>query len=276
LTIIASPMGSSRSAKSCRLHHLRIICILPARPIPKRSARARRDEALSKQIQRVWEGNFQAYGARKVWLQLRREGQIVAHCTVERLMRQLGLQGAVRGKTVKTTISDPAAPCPLDRVNRQFTAERPNALWVANFTYVSTWQGFVYVAFVIDMFAPYIVGWKVSGSRPGRFRVGCAGASLIRTPAAPPGRPDSSQRPRRTLCLDPLHRASGRCRHRSVGDSYDNALDETINGLYKTEVIPRQSWKSREAVELATLSWVDWFNQRRLLQPIGNIPPCRG
>ncbi len=155
-------------------------------PPSLRPARARRDESLSEQIRRVWEDNFQVYGARKVWLQLRREGVAVARCTVERLMRELGLQGVVRGKPVKTTVSNPKAPCPLDRVNRQFTAERPNRLWVADFTYVSTWQGFVYVAFVIDVFSRYIVGWKVSSSARADFVLDALEQALYARQTGPP------------------------------------------------------------------------------------------
>ena len=175
----------------------------------RRSRRARRDDVLSTHIQRVWDGNFHVYGARKVWRQLRREGVVAARCTVERLMRRLGLKGVVRGKPVKTTVSDKATPCPLDKVNRQFRAERPNALWVSDFTYVSTWQGFVYVAFVIDVFARRIAGWRVSSSARTDFCSRCAGAGLV---CPSPGRsrwPHPSQRPRRAVCFYPLHRAPG-------------------------------------------------------------------
>jgi putative transposase len=244
----------------------------------KRSARARREEVLSEHIQQVWDENFQAYGARKVWLQLGRAGQNAARCTVERLMRQRGLRGVVRGKTLKTTVSNPAAPCPLDRVNRQFTADRPNALWVADFTFVSTWQGFVYVAFVIDVFSRFIVGWKVSASARTDFVLDALEQALYaRRPGRQGGLIHHSDRGVQYVSIrysERLTEAGIEASVGSVGDSYDNALAETINGLYKTEVIRRQSWKSREAVELATLSWVDWFNQRRLLMPIGNIPPA--
>jgi putative transposase len=241
-----------------------------------RSARAKRDESLSDQIRHIWNENFQAYGARKVWLQLRREGKDVARCTVERLMRKLGLQGVVRGKTIKTTVSRPDAAYPLDRVKRQFTAGRPNALWVADFTYVSTWQGFVYVAFVIDVFSRFIVGWKVSASARTDFVLDALEQALYaRKPVG--GLIHHSDRGVQYVSIrytDRLADAGIEASVGSVGDSYDNALAETINGLYKAEVIYRQSWKNREAVELKTLEWVDWFNHRRLLEPIGNVPPA--
>jgi transposase InsO family protein len=241
-----------------------------------RSARAKSDEGLSGQIRRIWNENFQAYGARKVWLQLRREGKDVARCTVERLMRQLGLQGVVRGKTIKTTLSRPDDAYPLDHVNRQFAAVRPNALWVADFTYVSTWQGFVYVAFVIDVFSRFIVGWKVSASARTDFVLDALEQALYaRKPVG--GLIHHSDRGVQYVSIrytERLADAGIEASVGSVGDSYDNALAETINGLYKAEVIYRQCWKNREAVELKTLEWVDWFNHRRLLEPIGNIPPA--
>ena len=244
----------------------------------KRSARARRDEVLSQSIQKIWDENFQVYGARKVWLQLQREGERVARCTVERLMRLRGLRGVVRGKTVKTTVSNPAASYPLDRVNRQFTADRPNTLWVADFTFVSTWQGFVYVAFVVDVFSRFIVGWKVSASARTDFVLDALEQALYaRRPVRHGGLIHHSDRGVQYVSIrytERLAEAGIEASVGSVGDSYDNALAETINGLYKTEVIHRQPWKSREAVELATLAWIDWFNHRRLLEPIGNIPPA--
>jgi transposase InsO family protein len=243
-----------------------------------RSARAWRDERLSEQIQRVWDDNFQVYGARKVWLQLRREGAVVARCTVERLMRRLGLKGAVRGTPVNTTVSDKGASCPLDRVNRQFRAERPNALWVSDFTYVSTWQGFVYVAFVIDVFSRYIVGWKVSGSARADFVLDALEQALYaRRPTRHGGLIHHSDRGVQYVSIrytERLAEAGIEASVGSVGDSYDNALAETIHGLYQSEVIHRRSWQNREAVEWATLAWVEWFNHRRLLEPIGNIPPA--
>jgi putative transposase len=241
-----------------------------------RPARAKSDEGLSDRIRRIWDENFQAYGARKVWLQLRREGKKVARCTVERLMCQMGLQGVVRGKTIKTTISRPDDAYPLDRVKRQFTAGCPNALWVADFTYVSTWQGFVYVAFVIDVFSRFIVGWKVSASARTDFVLDALEQALYaRKPAG--GLIHHSDRGVQYVSIrytERLADAGIEASVGSVGDSYDNALAETINGLYKAEVIYRQSWKNREAVELKTLEWVDWFNHRRLLEPIGNVPPA--
>ena len=243
-----------------------------------RPNRAWRDDALCQEIRRVWDENKQVYGVRKVWKQLRREGFRIARCTVERLMRRLGLRGVIRGRTVKTTVSDKATPCPLDKVNRQFRAARPNALWVSDFTYVSTWQGFVYVAFVIDVFARRIVGWKVSSSARTDFVLDALEQALhARRPAGDEGLIHHSDRGVQYVSIrysERLAEAGIEPSVGSVGDSYDNALAETINGLYKAEVIHRRSWRNLEAVELATLDWVDWFNHKRLLGPIGDIPPA--
>ena len=242
------------------------------------SARARHDLALREEIGRVFAENFAVYGARKVWRQLCREGQPVARCTVERLMRAMGLQGVIRGKVVRTTISDKAAPCPLDKVNRQFWAARPNQLWVRDFTYVSTWAGFVYVAFIIDVFARYIVGWRVSRTAHTSFVLDALEQALHQRRPRQGGKLiHHSDRGSQYISIkytERLAEAGIEPSVGSVGDSYDNALAETINGLYKAEVIHRRSWKSFEAVEIATLTWVDWFNNRRLLEPIGNIPPA--
>ena len=240
--------------------------------------RAKRDAELCGQIRRLWDTNFQVYGVRKVWRQLRREGTSVARCTVERLMRAMELRGVVRGKTVRTTLSDKAAPCPLDRVNRDFKAPQPNVLWVADFTYVATWIGFVYVAFVIDAFARRIVGWRVSRTAEAGFVLDALEQALhARRPIAG-GLVHHSDRGVQYVSITYTERlvdAGIVPSVGSVGDSYDNALAETINGLYKTEVIRRQgAWRSLEAVELATLTWVDWFNHRRLLEPIGFVPPA--
>jgi len=245
----------------------------------KAPARAQRDAILREHIRRVWEENFRVYGVRKVWRQLGREGIKVARCTVARLMRQMGLQGIVRGKSVRTTISDKAAPCPLDKVNRDFKAPRPNALWVSDFTYVATWSGFVYVAFVIDAFARRIVGWRVSRTAHASFVLDALEQALHeRRPLRGDGLVHHSDRGVQYLSIkytERLAEAGIEPSVGSVGDSYDNALAETINGLYKTEVIRRCGpWRSLEAVEYATLGWVDWFNNRRLLEPIGNIPPA--
>jgi transposase InsO family protein len=241
-------------------------------------ARVRRDAELCEDIQRVWDENRQVYGARKVWRQLQRESIGVARCTVERLMRRLGLRGVVRGKPVRTTVSDKAAACPLDRVNRRFRADRPNALWVSDFTYVSTWQGFVYVAFIIDVFARRIVGWKVSRSARTDFVLDALEQALhARRRLDDDALIHHSDRGVQYVSIrytERLAEAGIEPSVGSVGDSYDNALAETINGLYKAEVIHRQSWRNLEAVELATLTWVDWFNHRRLLEPIGYIPPA--
>jgi transposase InsO family protein len=245
----------------------------------RRPARARRDDVLRAAIHRVWEENFRVYGVRKVWRQLGREGIVVARCTVARLMRAMGLQGAVRGKPVRTTISDKAAPCPRDRVNRQFQASRPNALWVADFTYVATWQGFVYVALVIDAFARRIVGWRVSRSAETGFVLDALEQALHdRRPFRQDGLVHHSDRGSQYVSIrytERLAEAGIEPSVGSVGDSYDNALAETVIGLFKTEVIRRRGpWRHAEAVEFATLEWVDWFNHRRLLEPIGNIPPA--
>jgi transposase InsO family protein len=243
-----------------------------------RSAKAQRDEALMHHIQRVWDTHLQVYGADKVWKQLQREGIPVARCTVERLMRRLGLRGVRRGKVVRTTVAKASAPCPPDRVNRQFQAERPNQLWVADFTYVSTWQGFVYVAFIIDVFARYIVGWRVSRSMQTDFVLDALEQALYARQPERDALIHHSDRGSQYVSI----RYSERLREAGIapsvgskGDSYDNALAETINGLYKAEVIHRRGpWKTAEAVELATLEWVAWFNHHRLLEPIGYIPPA--
>lgn len=243
-----------------------------------RSSRSRRDEVLEGHIERVWQANLQVYGARKVWRQLQREGIQVARCTVERLMRTQGLRGARRGKAVRTTRPDPGAPCPLDRVNRQFAAERPNQLWVSDFTYVSTWHGFVYVAFVIDVFARRIVGWRVSRSMHTEFVLDALEQALWARQPERNALTHHSDRGAQYVSIRYSERLSVAGIEPSVGsrgDSYDNALAETINGLYKAEVIHRRGpWKSVEAVELATLEWVSWFNHHRLLEPIGYIPPA--
>ncbi|WP_288381941.1 IS3 family transposase [uncultured Massilia sp.] len=243
-----------------------------------RCARAQRDDVLSVDIERVWQANMQVYGADKVWRQLRREGTEVARCTVERLMRKAGLRGVMRGKVVRTTVADAKAPCPLDRVNRQFKAQRPNQLWVSDFTYVSTWQGFVYVAFVIDVFARRIVSWRVSSSMRTDFVLDALEQALY---ARQPERNElvhHSDRGSQYVSIKYSERLAEAGIEPSVGskgDSYDNALAETINGLYKAELIHRRApWKTREAVELATLEWVSWFNHHRLLEPLGYIPPA--
>ena len=237
----------------------------------------RRDEELCAQIRRVHQDNFRVYGARKVWRQLRREDVAVARCTVERLMRRLGLQGVVRGRRCRTTIADDAAERPLDRVNRQFKASRPNELWVADFTYVATWSGFVYVAFVVDVFARRIIGWRVARTMRTDLVLDALEQALwSRVNVC--GVVHHSDRGSQYLSIRYSERLADfgvEPSVGSVGDSYDNALAETIIGLYKTEVIHhRGPWRSVDAVEYATLEWVDWFNHRRLLEPIGNVPPA--
>jgi putative transposase len=239
--------------------------------------RVQHDAELCNSIQRVWHENFRVYGARKVWRQLRREGVSVARCTVERLMGRLGLRGVVRGRRCRTTIPAAVAERPLDRVQRQFHAMRPNQLWVADFTYVATWAGFVYVAFVIDVFARSIVGWRVTRSMSTELVLDALEQALHAR------RPDEklihhSDRGCQYLSIrytERLAEAGIDASVGSVGDSYDNALAETIIGLYKTEVIhERGPWRGIDPVEYATLEWVDWFNNRRLLEPIGNVPPA--
>jgi putative transposase len=242
---------------------------LPARHI--------RDAVLEVEIHRVWEENFHLYGARKVWRQLNREHIFVARCTVERLMRKLGLQGVVRGRGYKTTIPDDAAARPADLVQRKFTATRPNQLWVADITFVATWRGVVYVAFVIDVFARCIVGWRVWNSLKTDLVLDALEQALY-SRTGTKGLVHHSDRGSQYLSIrytERLAEAGIEASVGSVGDSYDNALAETINGPYKTEVIrPRGPWRTMDAVEYATLQWVDWFNNRRLLEPIGDIPPA--
>ena len=241
------------------------------------SDRAKRDAELRPEIRRVFEENWRVYGVRKVWRQLGREGISVARCTVARLMKEMGLQGAIRGKPHRTTVPDKAQPCPLDRVNRQFRVPAPDRLWVSDFTYVATWAGFVYVAFVIDAFARRIVGWRVSRTAHAGFVLDALEQAVHqRQPGA--GLVHHSDRGSQYLSIrytERLAEAGIEPSVGSVGDSYDNALAETINGLYKAEVIHRRGpWRSFDAVEYATLEWVEWFNTRRLLEPIGNIPPA--
>ncbi|EFY5170827.1 IS3 family transposase, partial [Shigella flexneri] len=232
----------------------------------KRSARAQRDDWLKKEILRVYDGNHQVYGVRKVWRQLLREGIRVARCTVARLMAVMGLAGVLRGKKVRTTISRKAVAAG-DRVNRQFVAERPDQLWVADFTYVSTWQGFVYVAFIIDVFAGYIVGWRVSSSMETTFVLDALEQALwARRPSGTVHHSDKGSQYVSLAYTQRLKEAGLLASTGSTGDSYDNAMAESINGLYKAEVIHRKSWKNRAEVELATLTWVDWYNNRRLLE----------
>jgi putative transposase len=245
----------------------------------RRRPRAQRDEVRMADIPRVWHANGQVYGADKVWLQMNRAGIVVARGTVARLMRAMGLQGARRGKVVRTTVPDKAAPCPLDPVTRVFKAPRPNPLWVSDFTSVSTWQGWRYVAFIIDVFARCLVGWQVSSTLHTDFMLDALAQALsarqpdrdgVLTHHADRGSQDVSSRYTERLTEAGIEPSVG-----SKGDSYDNALAETINGLYQAELIhPRGPGKTRESVELATLQWVPWFNHIRLLTPMGGIPPA--
>ncbi|EMS5081673.1 IS3 family transposase [Escherichia coli] len=240
----------------------------------KRSARAQRDDWLKKEILRVYDENHQVYGVRKVWRQLLREGIRVARCTVARLMAVMGLAGVLRGKKVRTTVSWKTVAAG-DRVNRQFVAERPDQLWVADFTYVSTWQGFVYVAFIIDVFAGYIVVWRVSSSIETTFVLDALEQALwARRPSGTIHHSDKGSQYVSLAYTERLKEAKLLASTGSTGDSYDNAMAESINGLYKAEVIHRKSWKNRAEVELATLTWVDWYNNRRLLGRLGHTPPA--
>jgi len=239
--------------------------------------RVRRDGELSVEIRRVHGESFQLYGARKVWRQLNREEIPVARCTVERLMRDMGLQGVVRGLSCRTTVSEEASDRPADLVNRKFNAARPNQLWVADFTYVATWAGFVYAAFVIDVFSRRIVGWRVARTMRTALVLDALEQALWSRQDTE-GLVHHSDRGSQYLSIrysERLAEAGVEPSVGSQGDSYDNALAETIIGLYKTEVIRhRGPWRNIDTVEYATLEWVDWFNHRRLLEPIGNIPPA--
>jgi putative transposase len=249
-----------------------------------RAARVQRDEVLQAAIRRSWAASQRLYGARKVWRELLRtppdklgvDGQ-VARCTVERLMRKEGLAGVVRGRRVRTTVPADVADRPLDRVKREFSAPAPNRLWVADFTYVATWAGFVYVAFVIDVFSRNIVGWRVTSTPKTDLALDALEQALWARPARD-GLVHHSDRGVQYLSIRYSERLAAAGIESSVGrvgDSYDNALAESVIGLYKTEVIrPRGPWKGLEAVELATLDWVHWFNNTRLLGPIGYVPPA--
>ncbi|HCU3757570.1 TPA: IS3 family transposase [Escherichia coli] len=249
-------------------------CQLQRHHPDKRCTRAQRDDWLKREIQRVYDENHQVYGVRKVWRQLLREGIRVARCTVARLMAVMGLAGVLRGKKVRTTVSRKTVATG-DRVNRQFVAERPDQLWVADFTYVSTWQGFVYVAFIIDVFAGYIVGWRVSSSMETTFVLDALEQALwARRPSGTIHHSDKGSQYVSLAYTERLKEAGLLASTGSTGDSYDNAMAESINGLYKAEVIHRKSWKNRAEVELATLTWVDWYNNRRLLGRLGHTPPA--
>jgi transposase InsO family protein len=247
----------------------------------RRPARARRDDTLRPEIQRVYDTNQQVYGVRKVWRQLTREGVAVARCTVERLMRALQLTGVVRGHAPRTTVparGDDAAGRPADLVARDFTAARPNALWVADLTYVATGQGFVYVAFVIDVFSRRIVGWRAATSLRSDLALDALEQAISeRRPNADSRLVHHSDRGAQYLAIRYTARLLEAGIEPSVGsrgDSYDNALAESVIGLFKTEVIYRRGpWRGLGDVELATLEWVWWFNHRRLLEPLGYLPP---
>ena len=239
--------------------------------------RSKRDAELRVEVDRVWHENRQVYGVRKVWKQLNREGHRVARCTVARLMRDMGLQGVVRGRKVKTTVPDELALRPADLVDRNFSARRPNELWVADLTYVATWRGFVYVAFVIDVFSRKIVGWRTTNSLRTDIALDAREQALWSRPDTE-GLVHHSDRGVQYLSIrytERLAEAGIEPSVGSIGDSYDNALAESVIGLYKTEVIRREGpWKGLDDVEFATLDWVCWYNEKRLLEPIGDIPPA--
>jgi putative transposase len=243
----------------------------------RRCERAKHDEKLRFEIERVWKANFSVYGAEKVWRQLRREAVDVARCTVGRLMRSMGLRGAVRGPAFKvTTVADESTVRPPDLVQRNFRASRPNQLWVADLTYVATWCGFVYVAFVIDAFSRAIVGWRVSSSLRSDLALDALEQALHARPGGD-GLVHHSDRGVQYLSIRYTERLAEAGIERSVGsvgDSYDNALAESVIGLFKTEVIWRQGpWRGIDPVEFAVLTWVDWFNTRRLLESLDYVPP---
>jgi transposase InsO family protein len=246
----------------------------------KRSARAQHDEVLRAIIRRIWDANHRVYGPRKVWKQMGREGLHEARCRVRRLMREMGFAGAVRGRAwTTTTESPPNAERPTDLVDRHFTATRPNQLWVADFTYVATWRGFVYVAFVIDVFARRIVGWRVSASLRADFVLDALDQAIYERCGEEVGDLiHHSDRGSQYLAMRYTERLGDAGIEPSIGscgDAYDNALAESVIGLFKTEVIRLKGpWRHLEAVEFATLDWVDWFNHRRLLEPIGYVPPA--
>jgi len=240
-------------------------------------ARAKRDAELRSSIDRVWHEQQELYGVRKVWKQMKREQIDVARCTVARLMRNLGLRGVVNGKTIRTTSADTSASRPPDLVDRNFTATRPNELWVADFTYVATWRGFIYVAFVIDVFSRMIVGWRASNS-PRTDLVLDALEQALFSRSKTEGVVHHSDRGSQYLSIRYTERLAEAGMERSVGsvgDSYDNALAEAVIGLYKKELIRRKGpWHNLDHVEFETLTWVSWFNSHRLLEPIGYIPPA--
>ena len=242
------------------------------------SARKRRDEELAPEVRRVHAEHFGVYGARKVWRQLRREGQAVARCTVERLMQRLGLQGAVRGKRWRTTIPADVAERPQDLVQRNFHPPAPNRLWVADLTYVRTWSGFAYVAFIIDACSRFIVGWQASKSLRSDLTLDALEMALWAREGPHEGLVHHSDRGVQYLSIRYTERLAEAGVVTSVGsrgDSYDNALAESVIGLYKTELVrARGPWRGLDDLELATLEWVDWFNNRRLLGPIGYLPPA--
>jgi putative transposase len=246
-----------------------------ARPASPRSVR---DRGLKRQISRVFEENFGVYGARKIWRQLNREGVSVARCTVERLMRDLGISGAVRGKTRRTTVADPSAGRAPDLVGREFAAVAPNRLWVADFTYCATWAGTVYTAFVVDVYSRRIVGWRTATSMTTDLPLDALEMAIWARNDRLDNLVHHSDRGSQYTSIRYTERligAGAACSVGSTGDSYDNALAESVIGLYKTELVRKKGpWKTVDDLEIATLEWVDWYNHRRIHSSIGNIPPA--
>jgi putative transposase len=244
------------------------------------SVRRQRDEELKVEIARVHRDNFGVYGVEKVWRQLNREGIQVGRDRVARLMDDLDLEGVVRGKRKPiTTMTTELDTRPDDLVERNFTASAPNALWVADLTYVNTWSSFVYVAFIIDAFSRFVVGWRVSRSLQADVALDALEMAIWRRRRHDlTGLVHHSDRGSQYTAIRYTQRLEQLGAMRSVGsrgDSYDNALAENVNGLYKAEVIHRQGpWRSLEHVELATAAWVHWWNERRLHSAIGHIPPA--
>jgi putative transposase len=242
------------------------------------SARSVRDEELKVEIMRVFDGNFGVHGARKVWRQLRREGTMVARCTVERLMAELGIRGAVRGRTRRTTVADPAAARPADLVKRNFTAPAPNRLWVADFTYCATWSGMVYTAFITDVYSRRIVGWRTATTMTTDLVLDALEMAIWARNERLEHLVHHSDRGCQYTAFrytERLVEAGATCSVGTVGDSYDNALAESVNGLYKTELVRKQGpWRTVDDLEIATLEWVDWYNHRRLHSAIDNLPPA--
>jgi putative transposase len=248
-----------------------------AAKVRPRSKRALLDEAHKVEIRRVWEQNYRCYGARRIFKQLRREGHAIARCTVERLMPEIGIRGVQRGKKRFTTIPDATAARPADLVERRFVAARPNELWLADITYASTWSGWLYVAFILDAHSRMIVGWQLADHLRTDLVLDALEMALWR----------------RDLTFgDLIHHSDRGCQYTSFrysdrlaeagiaasvgsrGDSYDNAMAESLNGTFKAELVKLHGpWRTRSQLEIAIIEWIDWYNAVRLHGEIGDIPP---